>query len=87
MSKMVTRNLKRKLDQVGNRNEQVPCEMQKDVCCNRQVTSNPSNVHYVNLIILGIEEQPKTYKMLFVTKRGATNYAINRWLVVASTPT
>jgi hypothetical protein len=59
---MVTRNLERKLNQVGNRNEQVPCEMQKDVHCNRQVTSNPSNVHYLNLITLGIEEQPTTYK-------------------------
>jgi hypothetical protein len=42
--------------------------MQKDVYCNRQVTSNLNNVHYLNLIILGTEEQPTTYKMLYVAK-------------------
>ncbi len=63
------KEFEKEIDQVGDRNEQVPCEMQKDVYCTKQVTSNPNNVHYLNFIILWIEEQPTTYKLLFVTNK------------------
>lgn len=56
MSRMVTRGLQRQLDQVVDRNEQVPTKMQEDVC-SKKVASIPNNVHHVNPMIPRIGKQ------------------------------
>jgi hypothetical protein len=67
MSKMVTRNLQRQLDQIGDKKKHEEAKMQENVQ-SRKVISIFNSDHHVSLVISRIDEKLVRYMISFIRR-------------------